>query len=49
MREVIAQRDAWRSGLKRHAIRLRGSHRLSGHVSRDILHRRAKIEIAARE
>jgi hypothetical protein len=44
MCEVIAQRDAWRSGFKRHAIRLRGGHRLSGHVSRDILHRRAKLE-----
>ena len=44
MREVIAQRDARRSGFKRHAIRLRRSHRLSGHISRDILHCRAKYE-----
>ena len=42
MSETIAQRDARRSGFKRHAVRLRGSHRLSGHVSRDILHCRAK-------
>ena len=44
MSEVIAQRDARRSGFKRHAIRLRRSHRLSGHISRDILHRRAIYE-----
>ncbi len=44
MSEVIAQRDARRGGFKLHAIRLRRSHRLSGHVSRGILHRRAKYE-----
>ena len=42
MSEMIAQRDARRGGFKRHAIRLRRSHRLSGHISRDILHRGAK-------
>ena len=38
MREGVAQRDARRGGLELHAIRLRGCHRLSGHVSRGILH-----------
>jgi hypothetical protein len=42
MREVIAQRNTRLGGFKRHAVRLRGSHRLSGHVSRDILHRRTR-------